>query len=142
MTGWPHEGPGATLEVLRSIHGLGVDPTTTPGNNEPWSTQKRQCAGSTNSCVKPCGSQRSATRSPQCGQRRLDLVTWRLVMIERAVKLRKPRLLRGCTARSTTLYRREEARTETELAPSRRDWPQLQGGRQREQEAGQRQGGQ
>ena len=28
MTDWPHEGPGATLEALQSIHGLGVSPTT------------------------------------------------------------------------------------------------------------------
>ena len=33
VTGWPHEGPRATLEVLQSIHGLVVAPAT---NHDQW----------------------------------------------------------------------------------------------------------
>ena len=113
MTDSPHELPSPTLEVLQLIHGLGsVTPTTTTsGSNDPGFTQMIERA------VKLNPKALSITES----QRMIDHALSKGLHRARGRDRQK-----GVTNR------------ETEPTLSRRDRAQLQGGRQREQEAGQR----
>ena len=84
-TGWPHEGSRASLDV----HSTHVPEVTLTTYHDLWqqrsgSTQKRQCAGNKNPCVKPWSSQCNTIVTNVAS---LALVTRRLVIIELAVKL-------------------------------------------------------
>ena len=90
MTDWPHEGPSATLEVLQSIHGLGLALTNHHG---PVAATIRGSLGS-DSVLEAhnflCQTLELAVQYDRLNVTvvaSLELVTGCLVMIERAVKL-------------------------------------------------------
>ena len=65
MTDWPHEGRMATLEVLRSVYGLAVKPTT---HHDLWQQRSGVHSAEAAVCWEPVSDPgaRLAVRSPRC----------------------------------------------------------------------------
>ena len=88
MTG-PQEGPRATLEVLQSMHGLGVTPTTYHGLWQQRSGVQSEAAvcWEHKLLCQTLGLALQYDHLDVTNVAFLELVTRRFVMIERAVKL-------------------------------------------------------
>ena len=154
LTGWPHEGPRSTLEVLQLIHGL-LSPrsvtATIRGSLRSGSVLEHKLL------YQILGLAVQRDRLDVTIVASVEMVTRRLVMIERAVKLnlKAPscaglhRMVDhalseggGVTTKNFTAHMAEIAEREARILRLLREeiGSQVQGGR-REQEAGQRNGG-